>query len=381
MTDVVVASLEAWDGVWRRNQHLVAGLLRQDPGLRVLFVEPDVDVLHSTAHTRRLRKGLGLRPGPTVDGVGAGAIWLFEPTKILPRRLNPDRDARWARTVARAAKRLGMNVPLLWVNDPRGAEVLSLTSWPTLYDITDDWTLADRRPVDLARTRRHEELLLRAAIEVVVCSPALKDSKGTHRRVTLIPNGVDTAAYQRDWPRPADLPVGRVALYVGTLHRDRLDVELCIATARALPAGASLVLVGPNALDPTDTATLRAAGVILLGARPSETVPAYLCHADVLVVPHVATAFTESLDPIKAYEYAAAARPVVTTPVAGFRDTGSPLVTVAAPESFGSVVAHIISDEQPCATGTPPAAMAEIDWSHRVSAMRAVLDRVAHDET
>ena len=27
MTELVVLSLEAWDEVWRRNQHLVAGLL------------------------------------------------------------------------------------------------------------------------------------------------------------------------------------------------------------------------------------------------------------------------------------------------------------------------------------------------------------------
>ena len=43
MTDLVVMSLERWDDVWRRNQHLVAGLLADDPALRVLFVEPPAD--------------------------------------------------------------------------------------------------------------------------------------------------------------------------------------------------------------------------------------------------------------------------------------------------------------------------------------------------
>ena len=43
MTDLVVVSLERWDDVWRRNQHLVAGLLQRDPDLRVLFVEPPAD--------------------------------------------------------------------------------------------------------------------------------------------------------------------------------------------------------------------------------------------------------------------------------------------------------------------------------------------------
>ena len=61
---------------------------------------------------------------------------------------------------------------------------------------------------------------------------------------------------------------------------------------------------------------------MLLGPREHTAVPAYLTNADVLVVPHVVTPFTDSLDPIKVYEYLAAARPVVSTPVAGFREVG-----------------------------------------------------------
>ena len=59
------------------------------------------------------------------------------------------------------------------------------------------------------------------------------------------------------------------------------------------------------------------ASVRLLGPRPYADVPGYLQHADVIVVPHRVDAFTESLDPIKAYECLAVARPVVATPVAG----------------------------------------------------------------
>ena len=46
----------------------------------------------------------------------------------------------------------------------------------------------------------------------------------------------------------------------------------------------------------------RRPNVHLLGARPYEDVPAYLQHADVVIVPHRVSPFTESLDPIKAYE-------------------------------------------------------------------------------
>ena len=61
MTDLVVVSLEAWDGVWRRNQHLVSRLLAADPDLRVLFVEPPADPLHDLRRRSGVRRGLGLR--------------------------------------------------------------------------------------------------------------------------------------------------------------------------------------------------------------------------------------------------------------------------------------------------------------------------------
>ena len=47
--------------------------------------------------------------------------------------------------------------------------------------------------------------------------------------------------------------------------------------------------------------------------------------------------FTESLDPIKAYECLAAGRPTVSTPVAGFRDLGAPVV-VADRDGFVAAV-------------------------------------------
>lgn len=372
MTDLVVASLEPWDAVWRRNQHLISGLLRRDSDLRVLFLEPDTDPLDALRRRRGLRRGRGLRPGPQLLGVGDGRLWLLEVTKWLPRRLVPGWDTRWAGAAGRAAKRLGMFSPILWVNDPRGAEIMRITRWPTLYDVTDDWTLAERDSRVTARTVQHDKELLADAQEVVVCSAALATSKGANRSVTLVPNGVDTAAYGVVHPRPADLPTGPYALYVGTLHRDRLDVDLTIECARAIGGRGALVMIGPNALDPVDSRTLTHAGVVLLGSRPAPQVPAYLQHADVLVVPHVVTAFTESLDPIKAYEYAAAGRPVVATPVPGFQARSN--VTVATGGPFVSAVAGSLGGN--AGAPRPAAELAELDWGGRVEAMAAVLERM-----
>jgi glycosyltransferase involved in cell wall biosynthesis len=373
--DLVVLSLEPWDEVWRRNQHLVAGLLAADPDLRVLFVEPPVDHLHdlrrgaSPTIGRRLR-----RLGPR-DGAPEGRAWAYRPTKWLPRRLDAGGDDRRARAVGRVAHRLGMADPLLWVNDPDGAAVLRATGWRALYDVTDDWLRATREPAELDRIRAAEQVLVDDCAEVVVCSPALARAKGASRPVTLLTNAVDVDGYRTPAARPADLPDGDYALYVGTLHPDRLDVEACLRLATHLRAtGARLVLVGPPLLDPLDLTRLEAAGAVLLGARPAALVPAYLQHAGVLVVPHVVDGFTDSLDPIKLYEYLAVGRPVVSTPVAGFRDQPADRVTTASPQNLADAVVRVLAERRPAGLGALPPDVPR--WSDRVREMQAVLHRV-----
>ena len=374
MTDLVVLSLEAWDGVWRRNQHLIAGLLRADPLLRVLFVEPAADPLHAALRRQVPATGKGLRRADRQPGIPPDALWLYQPTKLLPRRLDHRVDERLAEGVARQVARLGFERPVLWVNDPAGASVLEATGWPALYDITDDWLEADRTPAEHERLIRDEGVLMRRCGEVVVCSPHLAESKGSIRPVTLVQNGVDVEAYHVARPRPADLPEGPVALYVGTLHTDRIDLDLCVATAEGLAERGRLVMVGPVALDTADRQRLERAGAILAGPRHRDEVPAYLQHADVLVVPHVVTPFTDSLDPIKVYEYRAVGRPVVSTPVAGFRDLRSPRTTVAQGPDFVSAVRMALPATTTFPEGADPNAPT---WAQRVREMAKVLDRLA----
>lgn len=364
--DMIVFSLEAWDQVWRRNQYLIDGLLRDNPALRVLFVEPSRDVLHDRLHGRAFSRGAGLRTAPGYEG----RLFLLQATKLVPRMAGGWADASLRRQIRAAADRLGMTRPVLWVNDANGAGMVRSSGWPSVYDITDDWLAAARPARELRRLRRNEDVLMRECAEVVVCSPGLQRSRGAIRAVTLIPNAVDVERYRRTRPRPDDLPGGRTAVYVGTLHEDRLDVSLLLDTAdRLREVDGIVVLVGPNALSASSRRALEAKDVRQLGARPSETVPGYLQHATALIVPHIVDAFTDSLDPIKLYEYRAAGRPVVSTPVAGFRDVTG--VTVAEPADFPrAVAAEVLAGRGSIVTDDVP------DWSDRVADMAEVIRRL-----
>ncbi len=371
MSDLVVVSLERWDDVWRRNQYLVDGLLRLDPDLRVLFVEPPADPLHDARSRRRPERGHRSRPvGDT------GRLWSWRPTKWFPRRIDAGFDGRFIRGIQDAADALGFRDPVLWVNDPRMAGVMTKTGWRTLYDITDDWAVADRPAAERDRIVEGESLLLAEADEVVACSPELEHRKAAQRPserhpIVVIRNAVDVEDYQRPRRRPALLPAGRTAVYAGTLHEDRLDVDLVVSTAEALTGEVSIVLVGPNALGREATERVRSAGALLPGAQPRDVLIGCLQHAEVLIVPHLVNAFTDSLDPIKLYEYLAVGRPIVSTPVAGFRDE---LRCVGPAEYPAEVSAAARTEERSLRPGSTPG-----DWSSRVAEMHDVLCRMPRE--
>jgi len=360
---LVVCSLEAWDDVWRRNQFFVRELLAADPDLRVLFVEPAFDVVHERRRGAGRSHARGLRP---VEG--EGRIVRFEPVKWLPRRFGPAADDWRDAQVLDAVSQLGFRAPRLWVNDPSYASLADRVDWPAVYDITDDWTeVADT--AEAQKVRAWESRLFDRCEAVTVCSRGLLESRKPLRGdLELIPNAVDVEAMQRPRPRPDDLPSGRVLVYVGTLHTDRLDIELTARLAREVD-DASVVLVGPDALDDVARASLDAAGVLRLGPRPYGDVPAYLQHADVVIVPHVVSEFTESLDPIKAYECLAVGTPTVATPVAGFRELEPP-VHVAGAGDFVDLVRTMLAvgpDVLPQQVG---------NWTERAWAFHEVLEQL-----
>ncbi len=367
--DVICLSLEHWDEVWRRNQHLVDGLLALRPNLRILFIEPPVDMTWS------LRKGRWPKRSDLRAVDGSDRLWAAAPSKWLPRRIWSRGDRSLGRQVVALSEQLEFRHPLLWINDSTYASLVGRTGWPSVYDVTDDWLLALGSSREMQRQRDNDAMLLRDASEVVVCSPALVDTRSRDRSVHLIPNGVDIDHLRTPMPRPGDLPDGPVALYQGTVTAGRLDIDLCIELSRALLGRATLVFVGPSTLSAEVGHRLNDAGAIILGSRPYRDLPAYLQHADVMVVPHQRSPFVQSLDPIKAREFIAVGRPVVATPVAGFQDQDPP-IRVADREHFVDAVLSIF-DRPPLAPGPGPLLGHPKTWAELSAEFLAVLDRAA----
>ena len=379
--DLIFVSLENWDEVWRRNQFLCDTLARRFPDTKILFVGPARDVSNGLRRGR-LRELRGAAEATTWIVPATPNVVVTRPLKLLP---NSIAAGRWGnagllrRHVRRVARQLGLRAPVLWLNDHGAVSLVGrLEEQAVVYDVTDDWTAFPTAAAERRLTQRRDAALCAAADAVITCSEQLFHDKQrlARRRVHLIPNGVHAEHYARvldatgsgplppgaaAWPRP-------VAGYLGTVHPSRVDVDLVTAVARQLPGGrGSVVLLGPDHLPPADRARLLALGnVFLVPAVPYARVPDYLRAFDVNLVPHVVSPFTESLNPIKLWEYLAAGKPIVSTRVAGFRDYPEHVALADTAPEFAAAIGRVLAQETPERARARQEAAAAHSWSARV---------------
>lgn len=338
-------SLDPWDGIWRRNQHLVAGLVGALAVESVLYVEPPAGGLAPCARHRQPMEG----------------VEVVTPPLLVPRTYGGYRVlAAWLRRTVRG-------VDVLWVNDPVAGSAVLPVGLPALYDVTDDWRSMPQSATERARVVAAEDILAGAA-RTVTCSKVLATRWRQRYGVdaAVVQNGVDVAAVRCARPRPLAGAAPHL-VYVGTVHANRIDTALVEALTRI----GTVHMVGPNSLEPHTWRLLVSAGVRLHGAVPAEQVPSWLVSADVLLCPHVVDDFTLSLDAIKAHEYLATDRPIVATPASGFQSITAPGLFVVGPEHFPDAVRAATSAAGRYTRLTP------CSWRERVEEFAAVLKDVA----
>ncbi|BBH17086.1 hypothetical protein Back2_13730 [Nocardioides baekrokdamisoli] len=342
MTHVALLSLEPWDEVWRRNQHLASRLVDRGSASSLTFVTPPTGGLATQAAR------WSPHPGITV----------VTPPLVVPRRFGGHRVlGEWLRYELRGAD-------VIWVNDPvAGASVINRTK-PMAYDVTDDWRSMPQPEADRLRIIRAEDRLA-AVAHTVVCSSVLHE-RWLHRYridATVIPNGVDVRAIRAAAPHALTGP-GPHAVYVGTLHENRIDLDLVRDLITEWPG--TVHLVGPWHLPVSVSTQWRALGADIVGPVASADVPAWLNAADVLICPHRVDDFTLSLDAIKAHEYLATDRPVVATPSCGFQLLSGAGLSVVGAEGF-------LSACQDALAGPAISRTVAVDWDERTSAFAAAL--------
>ena len=160
------------------------------------------------------------------------------------------------------------------------------------------------------RMLEEEDRLLSAADLVVVTSAGLAESIGRKTGNVLIRNAAEVARFSKAPERPIQRSHRPVAGYLGAIA-DWFDIDLVAAAARRF-ADWDFVLVG-NADHCDLSAVKRLANLRLVGEVPYAEAAAWVHGFDIALIPFKLNELTAHTNPVKAYEYLAAGKPVVAT--------------------------------------------------------------------
>lgn len=314
-----------WDApVPTNRQQLMRRFARRT---QVAVVEAPLPVLGSViGRSRRRQRRYGWRRDGDVLILQAWD-WLPYPLARRARVISQMADAAFRSFLTTHWKALGWPEPILWLYTSDGGDLPgSFNERLTVYHCVDDHQALEPynhyRRVAVYNERKREEYLARAADMLVVTAPSLLEKWGrlnTHTH--LLPNVADTALFQHaldkepEHPVLAEIPRPRIG-YIGALDSYKVDFALLAEVARLRP-DLHIVCVGPvGSGDNTRRASLpQAPNLHYINSLPQSELPAVLRGCAVCLIPYRLNDYTASVSPLKLYEYLAAGRPVVATPL------------------------------------------------------------------
>ncbi|MCK9531710.1 MAG: glycosyltransferase [Gammaproteobacteria bacterium] len=275
-----------------------------------------------------------------------------------------------ARQLAQARRRAGLVRWVVITACPATADIVGrLGAEAVAYYCADEY--AEQPGLDAALVRRLEHQLLEHVDVVVASALRLAERKAQlHGNVCYLPHGVHYGHFRRAvdgaLPCPDDLAtVPRPRLgYVGLLG-EHVDFAALTRLARELPE-AQLVLIGPVE-DACASRLPQGANVHYLGPRPHESLPAYLAHFDVCLLPWLNNARNRNANPTKLREYLAAGCPVVTTPVEEAAPLAHLIRTAADAAAFVAETRAALAEGDPARRRARSDAMGDADWSQRAA--------------
>ena len=171
---------------------------------------------------------------------------------------------------------------------------------------------------------QHDLLLQSAAIILATSAQLYEQVQPVRSDVILCPNGVDfdhfVPSNHASQQPPADiLPLlhtgAKIIAYVGALAR-WVDYDLIADVAKLRPE-INFVLIGPDYESSLPNELMEIANLSWLGAKSYDDIPVYLQYIDMAMIPFQVNEMTHAVSPLKLFEYMAAGKPVIVTPMEG----------------------------------------------------------------
>lgn len=260
-------------------------------------------------------------------------------------------------------------VDILWISNPKLYWLTNVVKYERLvYRMADDYAKFKEFP----NIEAIESRLMNKADQILVTSAKLMDKVRDAGRVPhLISNGVQFGFFHSSAPHePEEYKISKrpKIVYVGAI-KYWLDAELIERLAAAIDA--DIYLIGHVEADLSRLEML--ANVHILGARAYTSIPAYLKHANVAIIPFKKNEATDAVSPIKLYEYCSAGIAVVTSDMEEVKRSGAPVHVARDSGDFIEAVRRYLKE------GYDPSSLIEFgrenSWDKRYETVRDILEK------
>ncbi len=188
----------------------------------------------------------------------------------------------------------------------------------------------------------------------------------------LVENGLDTMFISKPTPPPriANQLIPRIG-YLGFIS-ERTDLVLLKKIAAERP-NYEVIIGGPdNELLLSSSGLLDLPNVSALAYVPYSQALDFIKSLDVCLIPHIHSAFSQSMSPLKLFQYLASGRPIVTTEVAG-TERWKNLIYIA--DNYDDFIINIDSalTENPALSINRIAAAKCETWPHRIEELLKII--------
>lgn len=229
-------------------------------------------------------------------------------------------------------------VDVLWISHPLMMNLLNIVKYRILvYRIADN--IEEFKHIPPSVKVMEKDLISKADVVFATAKSLYEKAKKYDSKVYYLPNAVDYehfVQFKGKEPKEYQLIKSPRIIYVGTLSGS-VDVSILKEIALKLP-DFCLVLIGPLGMDLSCIENLP--NVFVLGKRSFEDIPAYLKYADVGIIPFKNNLLTNSIHPLKLYEYFAAGLPVVSRDLEEIRKVNSPAFLAKDEQTFVKMIVY-----------------------------------------
>lgn len=377
---IVCVGSTDWEGINHRPQHMLRGLAAA--GWRILYVNAPITWLSPLKNRSLLRKwdaqwrSAELEPG----------IRVLEPPVIAPFGSmwpvsNIWNQNRLARAINAELERESVTSYVLYSLLPTAVDLLPLLSgeYRILYDCVDDHA-AFTGLISRSYVADLEQRITKESDIVFATSEKLAERLREYAaHPYLVPNGVHVDHFtatadirERGQAFKRSLCADVVVGFVGGIA-DWIDTDMLAELAELRPQY-TLALIGPVL---TDLGRLtRLQNVHVMGPKPYADLPWIVQSFDVGLAPFRLNELTESVNPVKVYEYLAAGIEVIATPMRELLPMADAIHFARSGEELATCVDGIVDGSLKTPSSVREKIAKDNSWTKRIAETDRMLKEV-----